>query len=83
MCPITSLFDLIEGPCKSIWSSPAEADLFSSAIFTCVCFDKFLYLCLFLSLWIFSSTFNMSKSRVKILGNPTTWVEDFPINHGK
>ena len=25
----------------------------------------------------------MSKDRVKILGSPATWVEDFPINHGK
>ena len=45
MCPIASLFVLIEGPCKSMWNSPAEADLFSSAILTCVCFD-----CIFLEL---------------------------------
>ena len=25
----------------------------------------------------------MSKDRVKILGSPATFVEDFPINHGK
>ena len=33
MCPMASLFDLIEGPCKSIWNSPVEVDLLSSAIF--------------------------------------------------
>ena len=32
MCPIVSLFDLIEDPCKSMWNSPVEADLFSSTI---------------------------------------------------
>ena len=50
MCPIASLFDLIEGPCKSMWNSPAEADLFSSAIFTCVCFD-----CIFLDYFFCAS----------------------------
>ena len=33
MCSIASLFDLIEEPCKSMWNSPVEVDLFSSAIF--------------------------------------------------
>ena len=33
MCPITSLIDLFEDPCKSMWNSPVEVDLFSSAIF--------------------------------------------------
>ena len=33
MCPMTSLFNLIEDPCKSMWNSSVELDLFSSAIF--------------------------------------------------
>ena len=33
MCPIASPFDLIEDPCKSMWNSSVEVDLFSSAIF--------------------------------------------------
>ena len=33
MCPITSLRKLFWDPCKSMWNSPVEVDLFSSAIF--------------------------------------------------
>ena len=33
MCPMATLFILIEGPCKSIWNSLVKLDLFSSAIF--------------------------------------------------
>ena len=33
MCLFTSLFNLIKDPCKSMWNSSVEADLFSSAIF--------------------------------------------------
>ena len=33
MCSMTSLFDLIEDPCKSMWNSSVKLDLFSSAIF--------------------------------------------------
>ena len=33
MCPMASLFNLIEDPCKSMWNSSVKLDLFSSAIF--------------------------------------------------
>ena len=33
MCPMASLFNLIEDPCKSMWNSLVKLDLFSSAIF--------------------------------------------------
>ena len=33
MCPMTSLFNLIKDPCKSMWNSSVKLDLFSSAIF--------------------------------------------------
>ena len=33
MCPMASLFNLIEDPCKSMWNSSVKLDLFSLAIF--------------------------------------------------
>ena len=33
MCPMASLFNLFEDPCKSMWNSSVKLDLFSSAIF--------------------------------------------------
>ena len=33
MCPMTSLYNLIKDPCKSMWNSSVKLDLFSSAIF--------------------------------------------------
>ena len=42
--------------------------------------DYLLFVSLFIELDYY---FTMSKDRVKILGSPATWVEDFPINHGK
>ena len=38
MCPMASLFNLIGDPCKSMWNSSVELDLFSSAI------SKFIFL---------------------------------------
>ena len=42
--------------------------------------DYLLFVFLFIELDYY---FTMSKDRVKVLGSPATWVEDFPINHGK
>ena len=33
MCPMASLFNLFEDPCKPMWNSSVKLDLFSSAIF--------------------------------------------------
>ena len=33
MCPMASLFNLFEDPCKSMWNSSVKLNLFSSAIF--------------------------------------------------
>ena len=41
MCPMASLFNLIEGPCKSMWNSSVKLDLFSSAIFKVHFFSNF------------------------------------------
>ena len=46
MCPMTSLFNLIGDPCKSMWNSSVKLDLFSSAIFKVHFFCKY---------WIISS----------------------------
>ena len=85
---MASLFNLIEDPCKSKWNSSVKENLFSSTILAMFFFFFFAFLfwiiyCLCLFFIELDYYFTMSKDKVKILGSPATWVEDFPINHGK
>ena len=57
MCPMATLFNLIEDPCKSMWNSSVKLDLFSSAIFKVHLFANIVlflldYLCFMCILFI-------------------------------
>ena len=91
---MTSLFNLIEDPCKSMWNSSVKLLLGflpkqTASIFK-LKFSNFQISSRSSSFWSVTDQFltatmaqAMIQGMVKVLGNPSTWIHPLPDNHGK
>ena len=94
MCPIASLFDLIEDPCKSMWNSSEEVQFsfdfickcskFSTIVFNLQNTARFGYFYFkFTMAGLDTGGEQFDVPEICVVGNPTTWKLDLPPNHGK
>ena len=68
MCPMASLFNLIEDPCKSMWNCSVKLDLFSFASAPKV--PKM-------------SQVKPTRVTITYPANEEHWDRDLPVEHGQ